>query len=125
MAKKHVHALKGLACRKRVAAASSPAATCKQGAALTSRLRDTLAAAPGLLAHASVTETRRFCPMGPKLRYTAVNICAQGMFRVCRQVLASNSQNCDAIARSGGIKAVIAAIRKHPDNVALMQVGVC
>ncbi len=33
---KRMHALKGLACRKRVAAASSPAATCKQGAALTS-----------------------------------------------------------------------------------------
>ncbi len=29
---KRMHALKGLACRKRVAAASSPAATCKQGA---------------------------------------------------------------------------------------------
>ncbi len=34
MAKEHVHALKGLACRKRVAAASSPAAACKQGAAM-------------------------------------------------------------------------------------------
>ncbi len=33
------HALKGLACRKRVAAASSPAATCKQDAALTSPAR--------------------------------------------------------------------------------------
>jgi hypothetical protein len=33
---KRMHALKGLACRKRVAAASSPAATCKQCAALTS-----------------------------------------------------------------------------------------
>ena len=30
MEKEHVHALKGLACRKRVAAASSPATTCKQ-----------------------------------------------------------------------------------------------
>jgi hypothetical protein len=30
MAKEHVHTLKGLACRKRVAAASSPATTCKQ-----------------------------------------------------------------------------------------------
>ncbi len=37
--KEHVHALKGLACRKRVAAASSPATTCKQGAALTSPAR--------------------------------------------------------------------------------------
>ncbi len=36
---KHMHALKRLACRKRVAAASSPAATCKQDAALTSRAR--------------------------------------------------------------------------------------
>jgi hypothetical protein len=36
---KRMHALKGLACRKRVAAASSPAATCKQGAALTSLAR--------------------------------------------------------------------------------------
>jgi hypothetical protein len=35
------------------------------------RLRDTLATAPGLLAHASVTETIQFCPMGPTLRYTA------------------------------------------------------
>ncbi len=34
-----MHALKGLACRKRVAAASSPAATYKQGAALTSPTR--------------------------------------------------------------------------------------
>jgi hypothetical protein len=36
------------------------------------RLRDTLAAAPGLLAHASITETVQFCPMGPKLRHTTV-----------------------------------------------------
>jgi hypothetical protein len=36
------------------------------------RLRDTLAAAPGLLAHACVTETVKLCPMGPKLRYAAV-----------------------------------------------------
>jgi hypothetical protein len=36
---KRMHALKGLAYRKRVAAASSPAATCKQGAALTSPAR--------------------------------------------------------------------------------------
>ncbi len=44
---KRMHALKGLACRKRVAA-------------------------PGLLAHASVTEAVKICPMGPKLGYTAV-----------------------------------------------------
>ncbi len=36
---KHVHALKGLACCKWVAAACSPAATCKQGVALTSPAR--------------------------------------------------------------------------------------
>jgi hypothetical protein len=36
------------------------------------RLRDTLAAAPGLLAYACVTETVRCYPMGPKLRHTAV-----------------------------------------------------
>ncbi len=34
------------------------------------RLRDTLAAAPGLLAHASVTEAVKFCPMGPNPRHT-------------------------------------------------------
>ncbi len=39
MAKERMHALKGLACRKRVTAASSPAATCKQDAALTSPAR--------------------------------------------------------------------------------------
>jgi hypothetical protein len=64
---KHMHALKGLACRKRAAAACSPAATCKKGAALTS-LCDTLAAAPGLLVHASVTEVVKFSPMGVKLQ---------------------------------------------------------
>ncbi len=35
------------------------------------RLRDTLAAAPGLLAHASVTQAVKFCRMGPKLRHPA------------------------------------------------------
>ncbi len=68
MAKEHVHALKGLVCCKRVAAASSPAATCKQVRRSRHR-RDTLAAAPSLLAHASVTEVVKFCPMGPKLWY--------------------------------------------------------
>ncbi len=40
------------------------------------RLRDTLAAAPGLLAHASVTETvkRLSDAVGPKLRHTVVQI---------------------------------------------------
>ncbi len=71
MAKEHVHALKGLACRKRVAAASSPAATCKQDAALTSPARHACGCAR-LLAHACVTETVNFCPMGPKLRRTMV-----------------------------------------------------
>ncbi len=46
-AQENVHALEGLACRKRVALASSPASHC-QGAAL--------AAAPGLLVHAMVTK---------------------------------------------------------------------
>jgi hypothetical protein len=36
------------------------------------RVRDTLAAAPGLLAHASVTEAVNICLMRPKLCYTAV-----------------------------------------------------
>jgi hypothetical protein len=36
------------------------------------RLRDTLAAAPGLLAHACVTEAVKLCRMGPKLRHTVV-----------------------------------------------------
>ncbi len=36
------------------------------------RLRDTLADAPGLLAHACVTEAVKFNLMGPKLRFTAV-----------------------------------------------------
>ncbi len=48
---------------------SSPAATCKQGAALARR--DTLAAAPGLLAHASATETVKFL-MGAEPRHTSV-----------------------------------------------------
>ncbi len=39
-----------------------------------SRLHDTLTAAPGLLAHASVTEAAKFCPMGPNLRGIAVDI---------------------------------------------------
>ncbi len=73
IAKEHVHALEGLAYRKRVAAASSPAATCKQVAALTSvRLHDTFAAAPGLLGHTSVTKILKFSLMGPKLRHTTV-----------------------------------------------------
>jgi hypothetical protein len=35
-------------------------------------LRDTLAVAPGFLAHACVTEVVKFSLMGPKLRHTAV-----------------------------------------------------
>ncbi len=56
MAKEHVHAFKDLACRKRVAAASSPAADASR-VQRSRRLRETLAAAPGLLGHALVTET--------------------------------------------------------------------
>ncbi len=56
MAKERVHALKGLACRKRVAAASSPAPPASR-VRRSRRLRDTLVAAPGLPAHASVTGT--------------------------------------------------------------------
>ncbi len=37
------------------------------------RLRDTLAAAPGLLAHALITETVKYCPMRCKLKFTAVH----------------------------------------------------
>jgi hypothetical protein len=49
----NVPALEGLACRKRVALASSPAAPA-------SRVRrSTLAAAPGLLAHALVTKQKK------------------------------------------------------------------
>ncbi len=71
-----MHALEGLACRKRVAAAviarlPPPASRMRRSR----HLRDTLAAAPGLLAHASVTETVNLCPMGQKLRYTAVLCC--------------------------------------------------
>ncbi len=75
MAIEHVHALKGLACYTRLAAASSLAATrtCKQGAALTSPAR-TLEAAPGLRAHASVTETVTLCLMNPNLRLTVVTV---------------------------------------------------
>ncbi len=64
MSKEHVHALKGLACRKRMTAIRSPAATSKQDAVLMSP-RNTLAAAPGLLAHACVTKLLKFCLMGP------------------------------------------------------------
>ena len=50
-----VHALEGLACRKCVAPASSPAAPASR-VWRSRRLRSTLAAAPGLLAHALVTK---------------------------------------------------------------------
>ncbi len=43
------------------------------------RLRDTLAAAPGLLAHACVTGVVIVCPMGPKLRHTGVNVALFGL----------------------------------------------
>ncbi len=51
----NVHALEGLACRKRVAPASSHAAPASR-ARRSRRLRSTLAAAPCLLAHALVTK---------------------------------------------------------------------
>ena len=51
----NVHALEGLAFRKRVAPASSPAAPASR-VRRSRRLRSTLAAAPGLLAHALVTK---------------------------------------------------------------------
>jgi hypothetical protein len=49
----NVHALEGLACRKRVTPASSPAAPASR-VRRSRRLRSTRAAAPGLLAHALV-----------------------------------------------------------------------
>ncbi len=54
----NVHALEGLACRKRLAPASSPAAPASR-VRRSRRLRSTLAAAPGLLAHALVTNSKR------------------------------------------------------------------
>ena len=51
----NVHAREGLACRKRVAPASSPAAPASR-VRRSRRLRSTLAAALGLLAHALVTK---------------------------------------------------------------------
>ena len=51
----NVHALEGLACRKRVTPASSPAAPASR-VWHSRRLCSTLAAAPGLLAHALVTK---------------------------------------------------------------------
>ena len=54
-ATENVHALEGLACRKRIAPASSPAAPASR-VRRSRRLRSTLAAAPGLLAHALVTK---------------------------------------------------------------------
>ncbi len=50
----NVHALEGVVCRKRVAPARSPAGPVSQ-VRRSRRLRSTLAAAPGLLAHALVT----------------------------------------------------------------------
>jgi hypothetical protein len=44
------------------------------------RLRSTLAAAPGLLAHANVT--KKYFSMGPKLRHTAVPQIPDG-FSIC------------------------------------------
>jgi hypothetical protein len=55
LAPENVHALESLACRKRVTPASSPAAPVSR-VRRSRRLRSTLAAAPGLLAHALVTQ---------------------------------------------------------------------
>ena len=55
IAPENVHALEGLACHKRVAPASSPAAPASRVRRSRS-LRSTLAAAPGRLAHALVTK---------------------------------------------------------------------
>jgi hypothetical protein len=41
------------------------------------RLRGKLEAAPGLLAHDSVTEVVKICPMGSKLRYTALPVISE------------------------------------------------
>ena len=78
MAQCVVHALKGLACRARVALASSPASHCKRSR----RLRSTRAAAPVLLAHANVTENINILSMGPKLRYPTVFPCRIAVFVV-------------------------------------------
>ncbi len=51
----------------RLARLSPPASRVKRSR----RLRDTLVAAPGLLAHVSVTEAVKFCP---KLRHIAVAV---------------------------------------------------
>jgi hypothetical protein len=72
MAKEHVHALKGLACRKRVARRRERRTLLAGGGRRASRSH-TLAAAPGLLAHASVTGTVKFCRVGPKLKHIAVH----------------------------------------------------
>ncbi len=59
------------------------------------RLRDTLAAAPSLLAHASVTETVAFCPMDPKRRYTVGR--EAGNVRACE---------CDNCGKTSGASTV-------------------
>ncbi len=65
MARKRMHVLKGLACRKRVAAASSPA-TCKQGAALTSPARHACGCVRPCCARFCHGNSK-FCRMGPNL----------------------------------------------------------
>ncbi len=54
------------------------------------RLRDTLAAAPGLLSHACVTETVQFCPMGPKLRHLVVSRCTRAQVAESESLRAEN-----------------------------------
>jgi hypothetical protein len=54
------------------------------------RLRDKLAAAPGLLAHAWVTEVVKFCPISQKLRHTGVEK-RHGRIQACHDVRHADS----------------------------------
>ena len=65
----NVHALKGLACRARVAPASS-SATPASRVRRSRRLRSTLAAAPGLLAHALVTNHETLTKYSDAMSYS-------------------------------------------------------
>ena len=64
-----MHALEGLACRKRVAPASSPAAPASR-IRRSRRLRSTLAAAPGLLARALVTNHQTLTKNSDAMSYS-------------------------------------------------------
>ena len=39
--------------------------------------------------------------------------------------LSTNAQNCESIVKLGGIRAVMAAFSKNPENAKLFQVGCC